>query len=71
MDLLQYFYLAIVFYDTDGEQWFDSTSWVSNEPLCYWYGIKYNIDNIVTSIGLSTNNLSGVISSELDELRGL
>lgn len=43
----------------NGDQWADNTNWCSDAPLEEWYGIEVNEMGYVTSIDLSSNNLTG------------
>merc|ERR1719329_341833 len=62
----------VVLYDaTNGDEWDDSTNWLSDAPLCEWYGIDCNNDDDVVRIDLYGNNLQGSIPSELGLLINL
>ena len=50
----------VALYDvTNGDDWDDSTNWLSDAPVCDWYGIDCNNDNDVIAIELNINNLHG------------
>jgi len=69
--LIQYFYLALVYFDTNGEEWTNSSLWITNVTFCDWHGIECDAHDIVTSLRLPSNNLRGTIPTEIARLRGL
>ena len=49
------FALATLYYSTNGENWTDSTNWVSSSASqCTWYGIACNDDGDVDALQLGT-----------------
>ena len=50
---------------TNGDEWDDSTNWLSDAPLCDWYGIDCNNDDDVIGIYLDSNNLQGECTVQL------
>lgn len=46
----------------DGDNWKNNTNWCSDAPLNEWYGVETDEMGYVTSIDLSSNNLSGYLS---------
>lgn len=58
---------------TNGDQWKNKTNWGSYEPLSEWYGVNnyYKDKNVVTTIHLSANNLSGEIPASISGLSHL
>merc|ERR1711933_609852 len=69
-ELLQHYVLVLFYYATNGDSWYDKTSWLSKKSFCSWYGISCDAYNIVTEINLSLNNLRGFIPTEIGGLRG-
>ena len=63
--------LEIVYGATGGENWTDTTNWLSDEPLSEWFGIRTNLAGKVDSVGLGGNNLSGSMPPEIGELDSL
>ena len=63
--------LETVYEKTGGENWTDTTNWLSDEPLSEWFGIRTNEAGKVDSVGLGGNNMSGSIPPEIGELDSL
>ena len=63
-DFLITFYKA-----TNGENWTNNTNWCSNKPISEWYGVYVNRLGLIENIWLSSNNLSGTIPSEIENLK--
>ena len=63
----------VAFYNaTDGENWDESNSWLSDAPLGLgWKGVTTNNDGRVTKLILRHNGLSGEIPAELGSLSNL
>ena len=57
---------------TGGENWTDTTNWLSDRPLGEWYGVETS-DSLGEVVGLSLgeNNLTGAIPGVLAELDSL
>ena len=53
---------------TAGNQWGETTNWLSDAPLSDWYGVYTGASGRVTELDLSCNQLKGTIPSELGEL---
>ncbi len=56
---------------TGGENWTDTTNWLSDEVLSEWHGVETNDAGKVVSLSLGNNNLTGEIPglvAELDDL---
>jgi hypothetical protein len=65
-DILSRFALAAIYYATGGNQWTQTTGWLSQSPACDgWYGILCNSGGIVTEIELRGNNLTGELPAAL------
>ena len=56
---------------TGGENWNDTTNWLSDEPLSEWYGVQTGDSGDVVGLSLGDNNLTGAIPEVLAELDGL
>ena len=56
---------------TGGDDWTDTTNWLSDEPLSEWAGVYTNEDGQVDSLRLRRNNLTGSIPHHLAELDDL
>lgn len=54
-----------------GENWTDTTNWLSDEPLSEWYGVEANEAGKVVSLSLGTNGLAGAMPDVLAELGDL
>ncbi|PKV51938.1 Leucine-rich repeat (LRR) protein [Aquimarina sp. MAR_2010_214] len=51
---------------TNGANWTNNTNWLTDAPLCDWYGVTV-VNNAIVSIELPNNNLTGDVSSVLFE----
>ncbi len=56
---------------TGGEQWTDTTNWLSDEPLSEWYGVETNAAGKVVGLSLGNNGLAGPVPDLLPELGDL
>ena len=56
---------------TGGENWTDTTNWLSDEPLSEWFGVETNEEGKVVGLSLGGNNLTGSIPSVIAELGDL
>jgi len=71
--LEQKYVLAVLYFTTNGEEWFDNSGWLSSNDECEWFSTS-NKDSLCDSIGriieidLISNNLKGTIPSELSLL---
>ena len=63
--------LEILYGATGGENWTDTTNWLSDEPLSEWFGVAANEAGKVVGLSLANNNLIGSIPEELGELDDL
>ena len=63
--------LRVLYIETGGANWTDSTNWLSNEPLSEWYGLSTDGQGRVDELRLSANGLTGTIGAELGVLTGL
>ena len=64
--VLEAFYRA-----TGGANWKDNLNWMTEAPLAEWYGVEVDSLGQVIGLGLSQNNLTGVIPTELGSLSSL
>ncbi len=64
--------LALVdFYNnTNGSGWVNNYNWLTNAPLCTWYGVTVRRGRVI-GIEMPYNNLSGSIPASMGNLSGL
>ena len=64
--------VLIVLYDaTNGDAWTNNANWCTDADLSEWYGIYTDYNGKVSSINLSSNNLTGTIPDEIGNLEAL
>ena len=63
--------LTTLYRATSGDNWLDSTNWLSEQPLQYWKGVHINGEGRIVALRLGGNNLSGQIPPELGNLSKL
>ena len=63
--------LVALYEATDGENWTDSTNWLSDRPIGEWHRVSVGGDGRVRALSLTGNGLSGPIPAQLGELTGL
>ena len=56
--------LVALYVATNGDEWEDNTNWLSDAPVCEWYGLDCNNDIDVIEIDLYYNNLQGECTVE-------
>jgi len=62
----------VAFYNaSNGDEWHYNTNWMSDDPVCEWYGLDCNNDYDVIEIDMHDNNLQGSIPSDLGLLNNL
>ncbi len=61
--------LVTLYNATDGANW--TNTWDLNQPMDSWFGVTLNEDGCVKGLGLSNNQLSGTIPSEIGNLNNL
>lgn len=72
--LLQRYVSSLLYYATDGPNWFNSSLWLTNTTVCDWDGVICSEDedsDLIDSYNLDNNNLSGPLASELGTLSEL
>ena len=62
--------LIELFFSTNGVYWTNRTGWLLNYTPCGWHGVTCAAGR-VTSLNLSSNNLSGAFPAELQSLTAL
>ena len=61
--------ILIAFYEaTDGPNWKINNRWLSDNPVSEWYGVFANVDELVGTLQITDNSLTGAISPELGNL---
>ena len=70
--IAQRYVLAVLYFSTNGEEWLDNTGWLSSDEECEWFSTSTSSKNNVcdrsgrvTEINLRSNNLNGILPSEL------
>ena len=63
--------LVALYNATDGPNWTARINWLSNELLSEWYGVTTDANGRVTNLNLGSNELTGSIPTELDQLTQL
>ena len=69
--LIQRYSLIVLYYATNGANWFDNEGWLSDSDECDWYGVTCNDSGFVTGLQLDGNNLIGTIPSNIASLSQL
>ncbi len=63
--------LVALYNATGGANWRDNRNWLSDAPLNLWYGVRTDDNGRITSLGLSNNNLTGLLPAEIGNLTNL
>ncbi len=63
--------LAAIYNATGGDDWFDRTNWLSDEPAQFWSGISVDSEGHISELRLGGNDLSGEIPTALSDLTSL
>jgi hypothetical protein len=76
--LLARFALAVIYLQTGGAAWTNSTNWLSGDSICVWYGVRcgdpgHPSDHVladkVRELDLERNNLEGQLPESIAMLR--
>ncbi|KAL7490391.1 hypothetical protein ACHAWT_000019, partial [Skeletonema menzelii] len=68
----QLYALKAFYFATNGDSWDINSGWLdSSQSECDWFGVTCDDENIVTSLDLGNNNLSGSIPTEIGLLKSL
>lgn len=62
--------LVTLYEATEGDDWVHNDYWLSNKPICDWYGVKCE-GGFVVVLSLSQNALRGKIPPEISQLTSL
>jgi Leucine-rich repeat (LRR) protein len=62
--------LVALYEATDGDHWDNNSDWLQTTTPCVWYGVTCSNDRVST-LSLRSNNLSGVLPSEIGNLTAL
>jgi len=62
--------LVTLYQETDGENWANNTNWLSDRPICDWYGITCTNGHVL-EIVLMSNGLKGKLPPEIGQLTNL
>ena len=63
--------LVALYNATGGANWTDNTNWLTDAPLYQWYGVSADPNGRVIHLYLDSNQLTGEIPAELDNLTSL
>lgn len=56
--------LDMLYTNLNGKNWINQLNWMSDLPMCRWYGVTCDNDLSVVSIKLSNNNMIGNVTSD-------
>jgi len=60
------------YYSTKGQEWTESTNWISQyKSHCSWYGVSCDDSNKTVTLDLRSNSLSGKLSEGIGVLRSI
>ena len=63
--------LVALYNATDGANWTNNDSWLTNAPIGQWHGVTTDSEGRVTELNLTSNQLKGEIPPELASLTNL
>ena len=58
--------LGALFRSTGGESWNRKDNWMTDAELATWHGVDVDDQGRIVALGLSTNNLRGILYRSLD-----
>ncbi len=61
--------LCNLYESTNGDGWINNENWCTDKPVSEWYGIKTNEEGYITEISLPSNNLTGTLPQDMQNLR--
>ena len=70
-EVLEQFVLALLYFSTKGENWGDSSGFLSASSICSWKGVSCDTSKDVIEMDLYSNNLNGLLPTELGLLTNL
>jgi hypothetical protein len=65
---IERYVLGLVFLELGGDRWYNNSGWMTELDLCDWKGLNCTRSGLAKHLGLSRNNLQGVIPSEISHL---
>ena len=68
VSILERYVTGLVFLELGGDRWHNYAGWMTELDICYWEGLNCTRSGLATHLGLSRNNLQGVIPSEISHL---
>jgi Leucine-rich repeat (LRR) protein len=66
--VLQKYIMTLLYVSTNGKQWKNQNSYLSEVSVCDWVGLTCNDDGELVSIVLESNHLAGTLVSEIGSL---
>jgi len=69
--IIQRYIAALFYYATDGDNWDDSSNWLSADNECDWGKTVCNNDGEITLLSNDNNSLGGTLPSEMFALESL
>lgn len=67
----EWYVLGQLYNSTNGAEWTNNDSWLSDAPLDRWYGVSTDEDGSVTGLDLADNNLAGELPAALGQITSL
>ena len=63
--------LVKLYNSTNGDEWINDESWLSDNPIPAWHGVEADANGKVTALDLRQNNLRGNLIPEIGQLTDL
>ena len=63
--------LASLYHALHGAGWSNNGEWLSNSPICDWYGVVCTDDGSIHALELAGNRVTGTLPSQLGLLPAL